>query len=157
MSHSEEKTQAVVESKDAIESKVSTSDDNVDANNSANSSSTSGGNPSTAYLNLCAENGAAIRPYLMATLKEIAAEMEGQQRAGVIQLRGSLKVRHHIQSELAVYWWITHSQSVIRIIQALFKSRLQDKDVVCFFSALRECYPSFQAVAINLSCNKFGS
>ena len=88
MSDSEEKTQSVVESKDDVESKVPVSDDND------NASSNSDGRPSTAYLNLCAQHGAAIRPYLMATLKEIAAEMEGQQRAGVIQLRGSLKVSH---------------------------------------------------------------
>lgn len=120
-----------------------TTESKVDEHSSSSSSSspasspTSSSQPGVVYERLCSEQNVAPRPYVLNTLREIGAEMAGKRRSGVISLCGSAK--------------------------PLFKNRLVDRDVSCFFGALRECFvdgdgaAGFQAVEIDLSSNRIGT
>jgi Ran GTPase-activating protein (RanGAP) involved in mRNA processing and transport len=81
-----------------------------------------------AYKAACDQAGVKVREYLTQTLEQIEAEMEGERRAGVINLRGTAK--------------------------PLFKDRLVDADVSCFFDALAVFQSDFSAIEVDLSCNR---
>jgi len=83
-----------------------------------------------AYVASCETHSVKPRQYLIDTLGQINKEMQGQQRAGFVNLAGNSK--------------------------PLFKNRLTDKDVVCFFDGLDALLPGFSAAEINLSKNRVG-
>ena len=85
-----------------------------------------------AYTQACEANDRKPRTYLVQTLEQIQEEMDGERRSGVIDLQGTAK--------------------------PLFKSRLNDVDVTCFFEGLAVFQTSgFNCAEINLSRNRIGA